>query len=118
MSKLLLALAVLVVSGGCRQCSNSCDYSPTVPGGVPLGPVRSGSNLGASAYTTQPTPMPADQAAAATTNDAVAFMPSVKGDQLPQVIAASAIEEPVANGQPWINGAPAELSQPTALQSP
>lgn len=50
MSKKLLALAVLCAAGGCRMCSNSCDHSPVVPGGPPLGPVRSGSNSSGGVY--------------------------------------------------------------------
>jgi hypothetical protein len=50
MSKKLFALAVLCVAGGCGMCSNSCDYSPVVPGGPPIGPVRSGSNSSGGVY--------------------------------------------------------------------
>jgi hypothetical protein len=45
MTKKLAALAVLLVAGGCRMASDCCDYSSPVPGGLPMGSVRSGSVL-------------------------------------------------------------------------
>ncbi|HEX6960407.1 MAG TPA: hypothetical protein VF175_00960 [Lacipirellula sp.] len=32
MSKILVAAVVLLGAGGCRMCSDSCDYSPPVAG--------------------------------------------------------------------------------------
>jgi hypothetical protein len=38
-----LIFAAIVLSGGCRMCSDCCDYASVVPGGPPLGTSRSGS---------------------------------------------------------------------------
>jgi hypothetical protein len=38
-----LFFAAILFSGGCRMCSDCCDYAPVVPGGPPLGTSRSGS---------------------------------------------------------------------------
>jgi hypothetical protein len=55
MHKKLAVLALVVAtSGGCRMCSDCCDYSPTVPGGLPLGRVRSGSVLSGGAAVEPP----------------------------------------------------------------
>jgi hypothetical protein len=43
MTKKLFACAAILLSGGCRMCSDCCDYAPVVPGGPPLGTSRSGS---------------------------------------------------------------------------
>jgi hypothetical protein len=43
MTKKLIAFAAILLSGGCRMCSDCCDYAPVVPGGPPLGTSRSGS---------------------------------------------------------------------------
>lgn len=48
--KRLAPLLVLLLAGGCRMCADSCDYSPTVPGGPPLGLARAGSNLSGGYY--------------------------------------------------------------------
>ena len=65
MTKKLAAFALLLAAGGCRMCSDCCDYAPVVPGGPPLGTTRSGSILnGAGAYGT---PVAVPQVAAATT---------------------------------------------------
>jgi hypothetical protein len=48
--KRLAPLFVLLLAGGCRMCASSCDYSPTVPGGPPLGLARAGSNLSGGYY--------------------------------------------------------------------
>lgn len=53
--KRLAPLLLLLLAGGCRMCANSCDYSPTVPGGPPLGLARSGSNLSGGFYATEAT---------------------------------------------------------------
>lgn len=45
MTKILAAAALLLAAGGCRMCSDCCDYSPTTPGGLPLSSQRSGSVL-------------------------------------------------------------------------
>lgn len=65
MTKKLAAIALVLSVAGCRMCSDCCDYSSPVPGGRPMSTTRSGSNLGASAYLSEPkyvpgpTPMPA-----------------------------------------------------------
>lgn len=46
-------LLALLLASGCRMCANSCDYSPTVPGGPPLGLARAGSNLSGGSYATE-----------------------------------------------------------------
>ena len=53
--KRLAPLFVLLLAGGCRMCASSCDYSPTVPGGPPLGLARAGSNLSGGYYAVEPT---------------------------------------------------------------
>jgi hypothetical protein len=58
MFKKLVALALLAVAGGCRMCSDSCDYTSPVAGGSYLGTRRAGSNLGAAGYATTPPPAP------------------------------------------------------------
>ncbi len=52
-------LALLVLVAGCRMCANSCDDSPVVAGGPPVGLSRAGSNLGGGSYASAPVPMPA-----------------------------------------------------------
>lgn len=68
MVKKLCALALVVVAGGCRMCSDCCDYSSPVPGGQPMGLTRAGSVLSGGAFaapyyqpasTGAPVPMPA-----------------------------------------------------------
>ena len=54
----LAPLFVLLLAGGCRMCANSCDYSPAVPGGPPLGLTRAGSNLSGGYYATGAVPQP------------------------------------------------------------
>ncbi len=67
MLKKLAAAALVLAAGGCRMCSDCCDYSPAVPGGPPLGPVRSGSALGGGVYvepmtpTYEPAPLPVSE---------------------------------------------------------
>jgi hypothetical protein len=88
MTKKLAALALLVAAGGCRMCSDCCDYSSPVPGGQPLGLTRAGSVLSGGAYaapyyqsgaTGQPVPMPAvDETAPASETPVI---------QLPQSVA-------------------------------
>jgi hypothetical protein len=53
--KRLAPLLLLLLAGGCRMCASSCDYSPTVPGGPPLGLQRAGSNLSGAYYATEAT---------------------------------------------------------------
>jgi hypothetical protein len=61
-------LLLLLLAGGCRMCASSCDYSPTVPGGPPLGLARAGSSLSGGVYATEATSQPgaASEAEAAT----------------------------------------------------
>jgi hypothetical protein len=83
MTKKLVACALLLTAGGCRMCSDCCDYAPVVPGGPPLGTSRSGSILTGAAYGTsysnlpmgQPVPMPAvvEETAAPITDDPAAL---------------------------------------------
>ena len=58
MIKKLAPLAVLLCAGGCRLCSDCCDYSSPVPGGAPLGLTRSGSVLSGGIAAAEPVPMP------------------------------------------------------------
>lgn len=59
MIKKFAPLAVLLMAGGCRMCSDCCDYSSPVPGGAPMGPTRSGSVLSGGLAAAEPVPMPA-----------------------------------------------------------
>ena len=77
--KKLAPLALLVLAAGCRMCANSCDDSPVVAGGPPLGLSRAGSNLGGGYYASEPVPMPAvaDQAVPAVTDPAIESAPQL-----------------------------------------
>jgi hypothetical protein len=65
MAKKLATILLVLGAAGCRMCSDCCDYSSPVPGGLPMSASRAGSNLGASQYLSDPTyveppvPMPA-----------------------------------------------------------
>jgi hypothetical protein len=54
MFRKIAAFALLLVAGGCRMCSDCCDYSSPVPGGLPMSTSRAGSNSGGSAYLSEP----------------------------------------------------------------
>jgi hypothetical protein len=84
MVKKLLVLALVVAAGGCRMCSDCCDYSSPVPGGQPLGLTRAGSVLSGGAYAAPyyqaasvgaPVPMPAVDEMAPPSDDPVIQMP-------------------------------------------
>ena len=63
-----------LAAGGCRMCSDCCDYSPPVPGGLPLGLQRAGSALSGNLYVEPPTP----EAPAWTASPLPALTPSPK----------------------------------------
>lgn len=75
--KKIAPLALLVLAAGCRMCANSCDDSPVVAGGPPMGLSRAGSNLGGGYYGSEPVPMPAvtEQAIPAVTDPALETAP-------------------------------------------
>ena len=52
-----LLLIALLACGGCRMCSDCCDYGPAVTGGPPLGTARAGSALGGMYVETAPAEM-------------------------------------------------------------
>jgi hypothetical protein len=54
MFRKIAAFGLLLIAGGCRMCSDCCDYSSPVPGGLPMSSSRAGSNLGESSYLAEP----------------------------------------------------------------
>jgi hypothetical protein len=53
MERKFWAAAVLLAAGGCRMCSDACDYSAPVPGGPRSGSLqRAGSAFNGQVYNT------------------------------------------------------------------
>ncbi|QDT72675.1 hypothetical protein [Lacipirellula limnantheis] len=87
MERTFWAAAVLLAAGGCRMCSDACDYSAPVPGGPRSGSLqRAGSAFNGQVYNTVDPPPQKSPATEADLNPYWAT--PLEGQATPQPIPA------------------------------
>jgi hypothetical protein len=87
MERKFWAAAVLLAAGGCRMCSDACDYSSPVPGGPRSGSLqRAGSAFNGQVYNTVAPPPQKSPATEADLNPY--WEPPLEGPPTPQPMPA------------------------------